>query len=117
MHFFQSFLCFLKSIKIPDSILIEDWKNYPVWIQQHILSEQGLGEYAVDEIARLTKSEKGKFIGNDHAKVWNEGDALVFVKESSQAVEYKLAISKHPTGTIKLDRKSTRLNSSHVRIS
>src|SRR5690554_7152974 len=99
------------------TLSLHDALPISVWIQQHILSEQGLGEYAVDEIARLTKSEKGKFIGNDHAKVWNEGDALVFVKESSQAVEYKLAISKHPTGTIKLDRKSTRLNSSHVRIS
>src|SRR5690554_1248461 len=116
MHSFQSVLCFLKSIKIPDSILIEDWKSYPVWIQQHILSEQGLGEYAVDEIARLTKSEKGKFIGNDHAKVWNEGDALVFVKESSQAVEYKLAISKHPTGTIKLNPSDLFLDTSKVKL-
>nr|WP_299203276.1 tRNA lysidine(34) synthetase TilS [uncultured Brumimicrobium sp.] len=116
MHSFQSVLCFLKSIKIPDSILIEDWKSYPVWVQQHILSEQGLGEYAVDEIARLTKSEKGKFIGNDHAKVWNEGDALVFVKESSQAVEYKLAISKHPTGTIKLNPSDLFLDTSKVKL-
>lgn len=116
MHSFQSVLCFLKRIKIPDSILIEDWKSYPVWIQQHILSEQGLGEYAVDEIARLTKSEKGKFIGNDHAKVWNEGDALVFVKESSQAVEYKLAISKHPTGTIKLNPSDLFLDTSKVKL-
>ena len=116
MHSFQSVLCFLKRIKITDSILIEDWKSYPVWIQQHILSEQGLGEYAVDEIARLTKSEKGKFIGNDHAKVWNEGDALVFVKESSQAVEYKLAISKHPTGTIKLNPSDLFLDTSKVKL-
>src|SRR5690554_5806705 len=116
MHSFQSVLCFLKRIKIPDSILIEDWKSYPVWIQQHILSEQGLGEYAVDEIARLTMSEKGKFIGNDYAKVWNEGDALVFVKESSQAVEYKLAISKHLTGTIKLNPSDLFLDTSKVKL-
>jgi tRNA(Ile)-lysidine synthase len=115
MHSFQQILAFLKGIKIPKTITIEDWFAYPIWIQQHILSEHGLGEYSEHEINRLAKAEKGKFIGNETSKVWNEGNELVFVKESENTIQYELKTSVVSMDQIQLNQHDLFLDAAKVK--
>ena len=114
MHSFQEVLAYLRKVEVPNSIKIEDWFAYPIWIQQHILSEQGLGEYSESEINRLAKTEKGKFIGNDTAKVWNEGDELVFVKVASRKAEFLLEVSTHSIEEVEMNTTDLFLDASKI---
>lgn len=95
IHSFQKIVAFLSCQTIPNSISIKKWFTFPIWFKDFILSEQGLGEYSVNEIDRLAETEKGKFIGNEVVKVWNEGNELVFVKEKQSSLEYKIQFSTH----------------------
>ena len=96
MHSFQEVLHYLERLPVPRTVTISDWLTWPDWYKEHLLSVHGLGMYSEKEITRLTKAEKGKFIGNDVATVWNEGKELFFVKENPKKTKVKLETSQIP---------------------
>ena len=114
MHSFQELLKWMNKLPVPSDIKIEDWFLLPIWIQQHILATHQLGEFSEDEVTRLAKAQKGKFLGNDKCKVWNEGGKLVFVKEKTQ-VEFKLVVKTLPQEEIKMNNKDLFLDASKVK--
>lgn len=90
MHDFQKLLHFLRSCTIPNEIAVSDWKLLPFWYKNHLLDVHCLSEYPVDEVDRLTESIKGKYLGNDIAQVWNEGEKLLFVKKKFEDEDYSI---------------------------
>mgnify|MGYP001235219256 CR=1 FL=1 len=115
MHSFQNILSFLKRLEIPNKISVEEWCSMPVWIKEHILTEQDLGEYSAIEIDRLAKAEKGKFIGNELAKVWNEGNELVFVKVNNSQIQYEINIITLPIDDLKMNTSDLFLDADKVK--
>ncbi|RFC54000.1 tRNA lysidine(34) synthetase TilS [Brumimicrobium aurantiacum] len=78
MHLFQKVMTFIDGVKVEREIQISEWLKLPIWVKDHLLFIHEIGEYSAVEIDRLAKSSKGKYIGNDKVKVWNEGQSLVF---------------------------------------
>lgn len=107
VHSFQKVLAFLNSFPIPSSILIKEWLPLPKWFKEHLLFEHGLGMYSANEIDRLTKAEKGKYLGSESIKVWNEGEQLFFVKEEQLSKKYNLR-------TATLAKNKTKINSTDL---
>lgn len=114
VHSFQKVLTFLRTLDIPNVISIADWVATPIWIKEYILSEQGLGEYSVNEIDRLVRSEKGKFIGNEYVKVWNEGRELVFVREELLSMSALVEISTHSVEEVEINTTDLFFDASKV---
>ena len=114
VELFQQVLAFLRTLPVPDSILISDWNELTIWEKEHILSEQYLGEYSASEIDKLSISEKGKFIGNGVAKVWNEGKELVFVRKSNVDVRFQLVSKVISKEKIEINQNELFLDASKV---
>lgn len=110
---FQELYRFLDALPIPSIIAKKEWKNYPIWYKQWILSAQQLGEFSEKEISRLAETQKGKFIGNQQVKVWNEGEKLFFVKEEP-AKEFQLEIIVRPIGEIRINAEDLFLDTSKI---
>lgn len=87
MNDFQKLLRFLNTLPIPEEIAIADWLTYPIWYRQMIIDEHDLGVYSENEITKLAQAKKGRFIGTEEVKVWNEGSTLVFVRKELDVPE------------------------------
>lgn len=88
MEAFQAILHQFQIMEIPDTITLQLWDAFPIWYRNYLLSVHQLGEYSEKEITRLVHGEKGKFIGNDKAEVWNEGGGLCFILKEKNTVNY-----------------------------
>src|SRR5690554_438413 len=115
MHSFQQALAFIRNLQIPDSLKILEWNSLPIWYKEHILAEQGLGEYAVSEIDNLSSAEKGKFIGNESVKIWNEGDEFIFVKEELPLLDVQIEVSRHSPEDIEVNLEDLFLDASKLK--
>ncbi|PWH86854.1 tRNA lysidine(34) synthetase TilS [Brumimicrobium oceani] len=107
---FQQIFEFLKTLPIPNSILISDWIRLTIWEKQHVLVEQNMGEYSTSEIDKLIIAEKGKFIGNTQMKLWNEGNELVFVAQNEIKSQFELNSSVLPIDEVELNQKDLFLD-------
>ncbi|WP_107037712.1 tRNA lysidine(34) synthetase TilS [Brumimicrobium mesophilum] len=112
---YQQVLKFLKGFPVPDSILIADWNELTIWEKEYILSEQDLGEYSTSEIKKLTISEKGKFIGNDFTKLWNEGKELIFVKRREEETQFQLEIQELSKEDVELNQNDLLIDASLIK--
>jgi tRNA(Ile)-lysidine synthase len=64
-------------------VLIEDWECYPYWVKQYILANNGLSNFPVHEIDKLSLSKEVTQFSNGINEVWKWRDKLVFYVEHS----------------------------------
>lgn len=114
VHHFQKLNKWINTLPTPSVITISSWESYPIWYRQSLLSAHGLGEYDEKEVNRLCQSKKGKYLGNDQVKVWNEGNELHFVKEEKPK-KYRLEIKKVPIQKVQLKTRGLHLDSEKVK--
>jgi len=69
---------------------IEDWKSYPVWLRQFIISENNLGKFPVSEIDKLSDSNNGASFQDERYSVWKWKGRLVFYEQGSFKVKSKI---------------------------
>jgi tRNA(Ile)-lysidine synthase len=75
---------FKKSISIPFVL----WDSWPQWIKHLVISKSGLSPFSVNEVDRLRKTEKGKYLRNNFKSIWNEGDHF-FIGSINDSVSHK----------------------------
>ncbi len=69
---------------------IKEWKSYPLWLKQFIISENNLSKFPVSEIDKLCNSTNGASFRDDHYSVWRWKEKLVFYEEGKFQVEAKI---------------------------
>src|SRR5690554_504759 len=113
VHDFQKVYHFLNALPIPSIVAVSEWNFFPIWYKQWLLSAHGLGEFSEKEVDRLSQSKKGKYLGNNQAKIWNEGDEFHFVKEKTQK-NYRLEVKKTSVQEIQFNAQDLFLDSASV---
>lgn len=83
---------------------VKDWKMYPSWVKQFLISNQNLGKFPVHEIDKLCDSESGASFKDGFFSVWKWKDSLVFYQKGSHKMKLKIDLRDRETVDLKEDR-------------
>lgn len=81
------------------SISFKSWNAFPEWMKHEFLRLVNCSKISSNEIARIERSQKGKYLCGNDTKIWNEGDHFKFQKQSTLReakieIEVKVVIFK-----------------------
>lgn len=59
----------------------EQWDSWPFWVKHLFASSAGIAPISVDEIDKLRRTQKGKYLSNHYRTIWNEGNCFLIKSE------------------------------------